>query len=709
LNKLQEVKLTESATNRSLAEHNLSQQSRIEQGRRALISAHKEAADLGRHHRELTSRLSGGQQGESLETLHSLLQSACLEAEEKSDSILDQFQSKRMSLPEFINKYTEARALYHTRRAKTDKVTEISNQRIVQASSAYRTTNMPPAMPPVGPFGPPPVPPQHAAMPPYYYPPNYYGAPLKFEFLIPLRVLSSSATKENQAQVIRCHSDKKREDKSRSNGGTFAAVTASVAMATVANTVYDVTNFVDSHPGGEKILLAAGKDVEPFWDLYAVHKSPHVLSILAEYAIARLTAADALELQRRKASEQSDDGGKFANEPKRSPLLVPINKRPYNAMSPPEILMDHYYTPNAIHFVRNHLPVPKLPEDANSHRVKLDLKDPTNEEKVNRSLNVTVEQLRNDFPRVSYDVTLACAGNRRNEMAQWRQARGLEWRQTAVSNARWTGAPLHLVLKKLFGLDLDKARKLGYRHVQFEGMDGDSITGDFYGASVPVEVALDESRGLLLAYEMNGEAIPADHGYPLRVIVPGAIGARSVKWLCRIALSRQESSSFWLRSDYKTFQPSLYTPTVEDFVRAPAQLYWPVVSAICWPPDGHVIRDGYGADEDEVVQIRGYAFSGAGAGVVRVEVTTDDGNTWQLAQWCNLDDAPDDVDDSLHQPFGQRWAWRLWEATVPAPKPGQSVTIACKAVDDNGNQQPERWSSVWNARGLLGNAWHRVT
>ncbi|PAA63524.1 hypothetical protein BOX15_Mlig024834g1, partial [Macrostomum lignano] len=569
-----------------------------------------------------------------------------------------------------------------------------------------------------------------------------------------LRVLSSSATKENQAQVNRCHRDKERQEKSGSNGGTFAAVAAtaaSVAMATVAvnkdtnnqekdtpgnaanlpsvtleevakhnslqtgvwviyqNTVYDVTNFVDSHPGGEKILLAAGKDVEPFWDLYAVHKSPHVLSILAEYAIARLTAADALELQRRKASEQSDDGGKFANEPKRSPLLVPINKRPYNAMSPPEILMDHYYTPNAIHFVRNHLPVPKLPEDANSHRVKLDLKDPTNEERVNRSLNVTVEQLRNDFPRVSYDVTLACAGNRRNEMAQWRQARGLEWRQTAVSNARWTGAPLHLVLKKLFGLDLDKARKLGYRHVQFEGMDGDSITGDFYGASVPVEVALDESRGLLLAYEMNGEAIPADHGYPLRVIVPGAIGARSVKWLCRIALSRQESSSFWQRRDYKTFQPSLYTPTVEDFDQAPAQLYWPVVSAICWPPDGHVIRDGYGADEDEVVQIRGYAFSGAGAGVVRVEVTTDDGNTWQLAQWCNLDDAPDDVDDSLHQPFGQRWAWRLWEATVPAPKPGQSVTIACKAVDDNGNQQPERWSSVWNARGLLGNAWHRVT
>lgn len=179
LNKLRELKLTESTSNRSLAEHSLSQEGRLEQGRRALISAHREAADLARQHRQLLDQLNANQRGGSMDSLHTLLQSACLEAEESGEAILDKFLSNQMSLPEFVSRYTEARSLYHTRRAKADKVTEISNQRIVQASAGYRTASMPGGAGPTGgPMGPPtmppPMPPPTAAgyggLPPYYYP-----------------------------------------------------------------------------------------------------------------------------------------------------------------------------------------------------------------------------------------------------------------------------------------------------------------------------------------------------------------------------------------------------------------------------------------------------------------------------------------------------------------------------------------------------------
>jgi sulfite oxidase len=109
-----------------------------------------------------------------------------------------------------------------------------------------------------------------------------------------------------------------------------------------------------------------------------------------------------------------------------------------------------------------------------------------------------------------------------------------------------------------------------------------------YGASIPISKALNSNFDVLLAYEMNDEEISLDHGYPLRVIVPGVIGARNVKWLNKINLSKNESPSQFQQNDYKGFSPSIDWNNV-DFSKAPAIQEMPVTSAICIPHENSKI------------------------------------------------------------------------------------------------------------------------
>ena len=128
-----------------------------------------------------------------------------------------------------------------------------------------------------------------------------------------------------------------------------------------------------------------------------------------------------------------------------------------------------------------------------------------------------------------------------------RKTSGNEWGVGAISNARWTGVRLSLLLKEC-GLDESEA---SLRHVQFEGEDGTK-------ASIPREKALSDAGDVLVAYEMNGEPLPRDHGYPLRVIVPGHVGVRNIKWLRKITTASEEAEGVWQRGmAYKIFNPSV--------------------------------------------------------------------------------------------------------------------------------------------------------
>lgn len=162
----------------------------------------------------------------------------------------------------------------------------------------------------------------------------------------------------------------------------------------------------------------------------------------------------------------------------------------------------------------------------------------------------------------------------------------MSWGVGAVGNASWTGARLCDVLADL------KINEDNWKHVQFEGYDLDP-SGTPYGGSIPISRALNPRADVLLAYEMNGQPIPRDHGYPIRVIVPGVVGARNVKWLGKIIISNEESWSQFQRGDYKGFSPSVDWDTV-DFSKSPAILDMPVTSAICTPTPGEIVelKDG---------------------------------------------------------------------------------------------------------------------
>ena len=103
---------------------------------------------------------------------------------------------------------------------------------------------------------------------------------------------------------------------------------------------------------------------------------------------------------------------------------------------------------------------------------------------------------------------------------------------------------------------------------------------------------------------------------------------------------------------------------------------------------------------DGEVRLSGYAWSGGGKGIARVDVSVDGGHTWISADIT--------TDESKQQPWGRAWAWSLWEATVPIPKGQERMSVCVKATDSSYNTQPEHMKGVWNLRGVLNNTWHTV-
>ncbi|KAL3117145.1 hypothetical protein niasHT_007548 [Heterodera trifolii] len=444
--------------------------------------------------------------------------------------------------------------------------------------------------------------------------------------------------------------------------------------------VYDVTEFIANHPGGDRILLAAGASIEPFWAVYPQHKTDEVMEILEEMRIGSLKLEDLQEIENQQKDAPSDDP--FTADPSRHPALIVNMQKPFNAETPPSLLVDSFLTPKELFFVRNHMFVPRT--DEQTHKVRIDGIG------VDKQIVLSLDQLRNNFEPVSIVSAIQCAGNRRSDMNQFKKVQGLMWTGTAISNARWKGCRLRDVLIAS-GIKPNDER---IKHVHFEGADVDA-SGSRYGASIPFEKAMRPE--VIIAYEMNGDVLTRDHGFPIRLVVPGHVGARQVKWLNAIRLSDEESPSTWQQKDYKAFPSSVQIGDPLPFDTTPAIQEYPVQSVICEPNSNTKIVPGA-----KTITVRGYAWSGGGRGIIRVEVSPDNGTTWKCAE---LEQCPE-------QNIEQMWAWTLWTVELPISEAtirNGRMELVCKATDRSYNTQPETGIALWNVRGLLHNAWHRVT
>lgn len=460
--------------------------------------------------------------------------------------------------------------------------------------------------------------------------------------------------------------------------------------------VYDVTNFVYNHPGGsERIMLAAGGAVEPYWHLYRQHFATDLpMRLMEDMVVGKLAEKDqdAIDEQMAKIEEENEDP--YAHEPKRSELLIVHGDQPMNAEVPAELLTSSYITPGDVFYIRHHHPVPlTMKKDIDSYELEIDLSEFASELGLKEStVKISLADLKK-MPKTEIIATLQCSGNRRGDMNSAGRTSGTSWSQGAISTAKWGGVRLTDVLKAagiedpISLTEKDSIQK----HLRMESLDG-------MKASINMEKATNPYGDVMIAYEMNGEPLPRDHGFPLRVIVPGFAAVRNVKWLKKIEISKNEAEGAWQQGlNYKTLPPSVTDAKKIDLAKMPSMTEVAVFSGITSVDIVGVPKLKPG--KTVLVKAKGWAWSGGGRNIVRVDISGNAGESWTAA---NLGEGSD-------QKFNRAWAWTFWECEVPAiVKKDGTVEVVSKAVDLAFNSQPESVAHGWNVRGLGNNSWYRV-
>ena len=347
--------------------------------------------------------------------------------------------------------------------------------------------------------------------------------------------------------------------------------------------------------------------------------------------------------------------------------LILRSPDPLNAETAPHALIASYLTPQADFYIRSHGPIPALSDD---HRVVLD-------GRVDRPSSFTMAELQASFLTRTVTATMQCAGNRRAHLQGVGKTSGDPWDVGAIGNAEWTGVALCDVLAAA-------GVQHGASFVGFTGADEVDVDGETapFGASISIAKAMEPD--VVIAWGMNGELLVAEHGAPLRLVVPGYAGVRSAKWLTRIELRDRPSDAPIQAKDYKLF-PSSVSKEAADWDQGLTIEEMPLNAAICAPEDGAHVGVG-------PCTIAGYAVA-FGRAVSRVEVSVNGGTDWFQAELVSRPGAP--------------WSWTQWRVTVDL-SPGLHVLVV-RAVDGAGQMQPERPEAIWNFAGYLSTAWHRIT
>ncbi|KAF8207555.1 Oxidoreductase, molybdopterin-binding domain-containing protein [Mycena galopus ATCC 62051] len=331
----------------------------------------------------------------------------------------------------------------------------------------------------------------------------------------------------------------------------------------------------------------------------------------------------------------------YSDEPQRSDLLTIQGTEPFNAEPPACALVEFEQTPEDLVYCRNHSPVCEYPEESYFLTVKCG--DAV-------ILRISVPELRS-LPKAEVVAVLQCAGNRRKEMGAIKPVNGVAWADGVVANCKWGGVRLCDLLKRT------GVRVGDYAHVCFASYSTLCQDDTYYGASIPMKKAMTNQDDVLLAYEMNDETLSADHGGPLRVVVPGYLGARWVKWVDTIVLSPAESPNYYQQRDYKILPPEVDS-------KAKALPLWSKYPSMTALPLNSVVAGNVSA----------------------VEVSVDDGVSWTPAE--------------ITYQRG-RWSWTLWEVSIDGVP--QTGTVFSRAKDEVGGVQQR--DGNWNLRGVAFNAW----
>jgi len=342
--------------------------------------------------------------------------------------------------------------------------------------------------------------------------------------------------------------------------------------------------------------------------------------------------------------------------------MIVRSARFFDLEMPPEFF-DSWITPTSRFFVRNHMQEPAT-LDGETWRLAIS-------GEVEKPVNLSLADLEK-LPIHTVTNTLECAGNGRGFYQP--HVPGVQWQKGAVGTARFSGPRLGDILERA-GL------KVSGKHVMFHGLD--EVPGKVppFIRSIPIEKAMDGDT--LVATHMNGSVLEKHHGFPARALVPGWVGAASCKWLSEIKLLDKEFDGNFMKPGYRLpnhpLKPGEPLNVDDSHVITSLQ----VKSVIASPVDGSIL-------DSRTFNVQGAAWAGE-AEIVKVEISSDGGSSWQPAR--------------LHHDEA-KYAWRLWSHRVKVSGAGE-YTIRARAIDSQGRAQPQ--APEWNPSGYLYNAIDQVT
>lgn len=399
-------------------------------------------------------------------------------------------------------------------------------------------------------------------------------------------------------------------------------------------------------------------------------------------------------------------------------------KHPFNSEAPlSELFSKGFLTPQNLFYVRSHGDTPRVTrEQAENWKLKV-------HGLVEQEVELSIKDLKEKFPTVTLPITLVCAGNRRKEQNMVAKGLGFNWGAAGVSTGLFTGVyladildyckPKNPLLSSFPSYDVAVPGRA--RHVVFEGAD--ELPKGKYGTSQRLNWALDRCKGMLIAWGLNGEDLSPDHGYPLRLVVPGQIGGRMVKWLERIEVSDRESQH------HLHFHDNKVLPTEVTADQARSEMHWwydpkyiindlNVNAAICSPDHDQVVNVAEpSTSSPQMLPLEGYAYTGGGRRIHRVEISLDDGHSWKCASIHYPEDLYRMYPIQGHEYFGtldlsateMSFSWCFWrlDVDVQADIIAKDVkVISVRALDEGLATMPR--DMYWNATSMMNSWWFRV-